>query len=99
MIGADSLSRRSGALTNQYIRVAALLLHFDMTQRPSAYTGNLENTPHATKIPTNTEIPAVAITTLTDAIINASKITADKNSNGQVHNTMPQLSSVPIMLH
>ena len=41
MLDVDSLTRRFGILTSEYIKIATLLFYHDRTCRPAAYTGGL----------------------------------------------------------
>ena len=45
VVDVNSLTRRFGNLTTQYIQVAALLSHYDRACCPAAYIGDLYSVP------------------------------------------------------
>ena len=70
MIDVDSLTRRFGNLTAQYVKITTLLSYHAREYLPAAYTGDLHSVPKATNVPATNPIPTLLLLTLTGIVIN-----------------------------
>ena len=103
MADADALTHRFDNLTAQYIKITALLSHYDRSRLPEAEAGDLKSVPRATRIPATDHAPTVDIPILTVTIINGTIDTTTTSQSCQYFSTtenfQPSLSPFLIMLH
>ena len=103
MIDVDSLTRRFGNLTSEYIKIGTFLSYHDRLCRPAAYTSGLRYVPKAHKIPVDdpllvSDVPILTCKMIDKTVLNVSmSLPPHQPSPSVIH--PPPLSSVPIMLH
>ena len=103
MIDVNSLTRRFGSLTSEYIKISTLLSYHDRLCHPAAYTGDLHSVPKAHKISVDDPLLVTDLSILTCKMIDKAvvNVSMGQSSHQPSLNVIhpPYLSSVLIMLH